>query len=62
MSGDLVMSNKERRRMRVLERVKMGIISLKDAAPLMGVSCRQAIRINDRYKRQGAGGLVHRSR
>lgn len=62
MSGDLVMSNKERRRLRVLERVKMGIISLKDAAAVMGVSYRQAIRINDRYKRQGAGGLVHRSR
>jgi transposase len=56
------MSNKERRRLRVLERVKMGIISLKEAAALMGVSYRQAIRINDRYKRQGAGGLVHRSR
>ena len=62
MRGDLLMSKKERRRMRVLERVKMGIISLKEAAPLMGVSYRQAIRIKGRYERGGAGGLVHRSR
>jgi len=62
MSGDLLMSKKERRRLRVLERVKMGIITLKTAAPLMGVSYRQAIRINDRYKQHGAVGLVHRSR
>jgi transposase len=62
MSGDLLMSKKERRRLRVLERVKMDIVSLKDAAALMGVSYRQAIRINDRYRREGAGGLVHRSR
>jgi transposase len=62
MSGELLMSKKERRRLRVLERVKVGIITLKEAAPLMGVSYRQAIRINDRYKQQGAAGLVHQSR
>ena len=62
MSGELLMSKKERRRLRVLERVKMGIITLKKAAPLMSVSYRQAIRINDRYKQQEAAGLVHRSR
>jgi transposase len=62
MSGDLLMSKKERRRLGVLERVKMGIISVKEAALLMGVSYRQAIRINDRYKQNGAAGLVHRSR
>jgi transposase len=56
------MSKKERRRMRVLEKVKLGLITLKEAAPLMGVSYRQAIRIKDRYERIGASGLVHCSR
>jgi transposase len=56
------MSKKERRRLHVLEKVKVGIITLKEAAPVMGVSYRQAIRINDRYKQQGAAGLVHQSR
>ena len=38
MSGELLMSRKERRRLLVLERVKMGMMTVKDAAPLMGVS------------------------
>jgi transposase len=62
MSGDLLMSKKERRRLRALERVKAGIISLKEAAAVMGVSYRQAMRIKNRYQRHGAAGLVHRSR
>ena len=62
MRGGLLMSKKERRRMRVLEKVKLGVITLKEAAPLMGVGYRQAIRIKDRYERRGASGLVHRSR
>ncbi len=62
MRGGLLMSKKERRWMRVLEKVKMGIITLKEAAPLMGVSYRQAIRIKGRYERSGSSGLVHQSR
>ena len=62
MSGELLMSKKERRRIRVLERVKMGMMTLKEAGPLMGVSYRQAIRIKNRYEQQGSPGLVHRSR
>ena len=62
MSGELLMSKKERRRIRVLERVKMGMMTLKEAAPLMDVSYRQAIRIKKRYTQQGSPGLIHRSR
>lgn len=62
MRGGLLMSKKERRRLRVLDRVKMGVITLKEAASLMGVSYRQAIRIKGRYEELGAAGLVHRSR
>jgi transposase len=62
MSGELLMSEKERRRVRVLERVKMGIITLKEASVLVGVSYRQSKRIKARYEGEGARGLVHRSR
>jgi len=62
MSGDLLMSKKERKRLRILERVKVGAMSLKEAAVGMGLSYRQAIRINARYEQHGAAGLVHRSR
>jgi len=46
----------------VLERVQLGIITLKEAAPMMGISYRQALRIKGRYEQEGAVGLVHRSR
>ena len=62
MRGGLLMSKKERRRLRLLDRVKIGVITLKEAAPLMGVSYRQAIRIKKRYEQRGASGLVHGSR
>ena len=62
MSGDLLMSKKERQRLRVLERVKMGVMTLREAASMMGVSYRQAKRIKNRYEEHGAAGLVHRSR
>ena len=62
MSWDLLMSRKERQRLRILERVKDEIITLKEASVLLEVSYRQAIRINQRYQQLGATGLVHRSR
>lgn len=56
------MSKKERRRLRVLEHLKVGVITLKEAAALMQVSYRQARRIRRRYLARGAQGLVHGSR
>ena len=62
MSGDLLMSKKERHRLRVLERVKTGVMTLKEAACIMGVSYRQARRIRKRYEQYGSEGLIHRGR
>ena len=62
MSGELLMNKKERYRLRVMEKVKLGIIPLKEGAQMMGVSYRQAKRIKSRYEQKGAEGLVHRSR
>lgn len=53
------MSSKEFTRSSVLARVKAGEITLTDAVPLLGVSYRQAKRLYQRYRSEGAKGLVH---
>jgi transposase len=60
--GALLMSEKERRRMGVLSRVKAGLMTLKSAALLLCLSYRQVKRIWKRYRDQGDAGLVHRGR
>ena len=62
MEGHLVMSEKERRRMRKFEDVLAGRVSLKAAAEALGLSYRQAQRSFARYRQTGAAGLVHQSR
>ena len=58
----LKMSRKERERLIVITRCQKGEMLLKEAAWEIGVSVRQAIRIKKRFEKQGAEGLVHRSR
>ena len=53
------LSRKELQRGGVLARVKAGGLRVKDAAELMGVSCRQAKRLWKRYQEGGAGSLKH---
>lgn len=60
--GILEMSCKERARLGVMVLVKGCKIRLRKAAELMGVSYRQCKRIYRRYREEGDGGLVHRSR
>ncbi len=60
--GTLRMSLKERERMRVMSRVKEGGMKLTEAKMLLGVSYRQCKRIYRRYREEGDGGLIHRSR
>ena len=43
--GDIVMSDKERRRLRVMCRVESGDLKLTDATVLLGISYRQAKRL-----------------
>lgn len=54
------MSEKELRRVAVLERVAGGDLKLVDGAELLGLSYRQGKRIWRRYREKGAEGLVHR--
>jgi hypothetical protein len=61
-AGILLMSRKERDRLRVLEMAKRGRIKLRKAAELLLISYRQCKRIYKRYREEGDEGLVHRSR
>ena len=58
----LTMSQKERKRLVVLEQVKLKQLSLVKAAEVMDVCYRQAKRIWQRYGQEGDQALVHRSR
>jgi molybdenum-dependent DNA-binding transcriptional regulator ModE len=62
MEGHLLMSSKERERLKVLARVKRGELSLKEAAELLGVSYRQCRRLHKRHQDLGDSGLLHRNR
>lgn len=56
------MSQKERKRLVVMEQVKATQLTLAKAAEVMRVCYRQAKRIWRRYVKVGDGGLVHKSR
>ena len=55
------MSTRELRRAEVLARVKSQTLRLVDAAKILEVSYRQAKRLWQRYREEGAQGLQHRS-
>jgi len=55
------MSARELSRVEVLSRVKARTLSLRSAAKLLAVSYRQAKRLAQRYRADGAKGLKHRS-
>ena len=61
MKGELVMSTKERQRLKVLEKVKDGL-TLVCAAKMMRIGYRQARRIMRAYVMRGDAGLVHGNR
>jgi len=56
------MSFKERKRLKIMERVKNGELNLKQAAGCLNISYRQARRIYQRYHKDGDSGLIHQNR
>jgi hypothetical protein len=62
MGDYLIMSGKERKRKVILEEVKKGMLTLKDAAPKLEVGYRQAKRIWKKYLTKGDVGLIHANR
>lgn len=58
----LGMSQKERKRVVVMWRVKEGGMTIREGSEVLGISYRQARRIHRRYLEGGDSGLIHRSR
>ena len=56
------MSQRERERLKVFERVKRGDLRQFEAAEICGLSYRQTRRLYQRYREFGDRGLVHRGR
>jgi transposase len=61
MAGKLTMGQKELVRGKVMEMVKQGQLTLKEAAVRIKVSYRQAKRIYRRYGEGGDAALIHRN-
>lgn len=62
MEGVIVMSRKESRRVRVVEQVMDGKITLSAATEFLEVGYRQAKRMKRRYESLGVAGFVHGNR
>jgi hypothetical protein len=62
MRGQLLMSGKERERLKVFARVKRGELQQKEAAVLCQLEYRYLRRLYQRYCEQGDRGLVHQGR
>ena len=58
----LTLSTKEQNRLHILNGILERHWSMKEAAPLLGVSERQGWRLLAAYRREGARGLVHQNR
>ena len=62
MKKQIEMSEREIERLRVLERVREGLIRQRHAVAVLQLSDRQVRRLLRRYQREGAAGLVSRRR
>lgn len=60
--GDVYMKAKEARRLLLIERASAGEVTVREASERLGLSCRQVIRLKERYREEGASGLVHKGR
>ena len=58
----LTLSDKEQSRLQILNGVLERYWSMREAAPLLGVSERQGSRLLVAYRKEGARGLVHKNR
>lgn len=59
---DKLMSQKEVKRLQILDRLREGKISQQEAAQQMDISTRQARRLAKRYQREGLARLISKKR
>jgi len=62
MQEILTMNQKERERIKVLDQVEEGKLTVKEASEILCLSERQSYRIKKRYCCEGDKGVIHRSR
>ena len=58
----LNLTMQEAERYKVISEVAGGYLKVKEAGEILGLSERQVYRIKARVEREGAGGVIHRSR
>jgi transposase len=58
--GKILITEVELKRHRVLSDVLEGIIDLRTASELFGLSYRHTIRLKERFKAEGGDGLLRR--
>ncbi len=58
----LSLTMKEAQRYKVISEVEEGYLKVREAALVLGLSERQVYRIKARVEREGAGGIIHKSR
>jgi transposase len=62
MQETLTMSQKERKRLKILEQKIGGKLTVKEASEIICVSERQTYRLLHRYKTEGDKGVIHKLR
>ena len=62
MRGDITMSAEEVKRLRLMEQVEVGVITLERVSEALGLSYRHTKRLWRSYRLKGAIGLVHGNR
>lgn len=62
MKGDILMSQKEIQRVRVMEQVMSGALTLVESSRYLGISYRQSKRLKAKYRNKGPEGLIHGNR
>jgi transposase len=62
MTRMLNLTMQEAERYKVISEVEAGYLKVKEAGEILGLSERQVYRIKARVEREGAGGVIHRSK
>jgi transposase len=58
----VTLTQKELKRVKILERLFGGSMSSAEAAEILGVTCRQLRRLKSKYAQEGEKGLIHGNR